>query len=416
VLGTTVWRRVLGVDRATVIERVEVDERENAVVAHVRPRRDSKRRCGRCGQVAPLYDRGEGRRRWRAIDLGAVMCLLESDAPRVDCPTHGPTVAQVPWARHGAGHTRDFDDLAAWLVTHTPKSAVSELLRIAWRTVGSIIDRVVADGRAAHDPFDGLRRIGIDEISYKRGHRYLMIVVDHDTGRLVWAGIGRDKKTLVGFFDLLGAKRCKKIRLVSADAAEWIADLVRDRCKRATLCTDGFHVVAWATEALDEVRREVWNAARRQGMRSYAKELKGARYALWKNPEDLTSRQEAKLAWISAANTRLYRAYLLKEQLRVAIRLKGRRAIAMIHAWLAWAARCRISAFVELGRRIRKNLPGIEAAMRHKLSNALIESTNTKLRVLHRMAFGFKKPEHLVALSLLDRGGYCPPLPGRNAA
>lgn len=415
-LGTTVWRRVLGVDRATVIERVEVDERENAVVAHVRPRRDSKRRCGRCGQVAPLYDRGEGRRRWRAIDLGAVRCLLESDAPRVDCPTHGPTVAQVPWARHGAGHTRDLDDLAARLVTHAPRSAVSELLRIAWRTVGSIIDRVVADGRAAHDPFDGLRRIGIDEISYKRGHRYLMIVVDHDTGRLVWAGIGRDKKTLEGFFDLLGKERCAKIRLVSADAAEWIADLVRDRCKRATLCTDGFHVVAWATEALDEVRREVWNAARRQGMRGFARELKGARYASWKNPEDLTERQEGKLAWISAVNRRLYRAYLLEEQLRVAIRLKGRRAIAMIHTWLAWAARSRIAAFVELGRRIRKNLPGIEAAMRHKLSNALIESTDTKIRVLHRMAFGFKKPEHLVALALLDRGGYCPRLPGRNAA
>jgi transposase len=407
---------VLGVDRATVIERVEVDEEANAVVAHVRPRRDSRRRCGRCDRVAPLYDRGEGRRRWRSLDLGTVMCFLESDAPRVACPEHGPTVAQVPWARHGAGHTRDFDDTAAWLVTHTSKSAVSELLRIAWRTVGSIIDRVVADGRSAHDPFDDLRRIGIDEISYKRGHRYLLVVVDHDSGRLVWAGIGRDKKTLEGFFDLLGAKRCKKIRLVSADAAEWIADVVRERCRRATLCTDGFHVVAWATDALDEVRREVWNTARRQGMRAYAKELKGARYALWKNPEDLTSRQEAKLAWVSAVNTRLYRAYLLKEQLRQAIRLKGRRAIAMIHAWLAWAARSRISAYVELGRRIRKNLPGIEAAMRHKLSNALIESTNTKLRVLHRMAFGFKKPEHLVALGLLDRGGYCPPLPGRDAA
>jgi len=416
VLGITVWRRVLGVDRATVIESVEVDEGANAVVAYVRPRQGSKRRCGRCGTRAPLYDRGEGRRRWRALDLGTVRCLLEADAPRVACPTHGPTVAQVPWARHGAGHTRDFDDTAAWLVTHTPKSAVSGLMRIAWRTVGSIIDRVVAEGRAAHDPFEGLRRIGIDEISYKRGHRYLLVVVDHDSGRLVWAAVGRDKRALRGFFDLLGTERCSKIRLVSADAAEWIADVVAERCRRAVLCTDGFHVVAWATEALDTVRREVWNTARRQGMRGYARELKGARYALWKNPEDLTERQEAKLAWISAANTRLYRAYLLKEQLRVAIRLKGRRAIAMIHAWLRWAARSRIAAFVELGRKIRKNLPGIEAAMRHKLSNALIESTNTKLRVLHRMAFGFKKPEHLIALALLDRGGYCPSLPGRQAS
>lgn len=273
-LGTNVWRRVLGVDRATVIEAVEEDGDES-VVAHVRPRRDSKRRCGRCGVRAPGYDQGEGRRRWRALDMGTVRCYLESDAPRVDCATHGPTVAQVPWARHGAGHTYDFDDQAAWLVTHTAKSTLCELLRIAWRTVGSIIDRVVTDGRAAHDPFDGLRRIGLDEISYKRGHRYLVVAVDHDTGRLIWAAVGKNKKTLEAFFDLVGEERCKKIRLVSADAAEWIADVVHERCANATLCTDGFHVVQWATGALDEVRREVWNEARRGGMTEHAKELKG---------------------------------------------------------------------------------------------------------------------------------------------
>jgi transposase len=190
----------------------------------------------------------------------------------------------------------------------------------------------------------------------------------------------------------------------------------RERCQNATLCTDGFHVVAWATDALNQVRREVWNQARRAGMRQHAAELKGCRYALWKNPEDLTARQETKPAWIATVNTRLYRAYLLKEQLRAIIRLKGRRALVMLDAWLAWASRCRIEVFVELGRRIRKNRPGIEAALTHNLSNALIESTNTKIRVLHRMAFGFKKPEHLIALAFLDRGGYCLPLPGREAA
>ena len=180
-LGANVWRRMLGVDKATVIESVEVDEEANAVVAHVRPRKATKRRCGRCGVRAPGYDQGEGRRRWRCLDLGTVMCFLEADSPRVSCPTHGPTVAQVPWARHGAGHTRDFDDEVAWLVTHTAKSTVCSMMRVAWRTVGSVVSRVVADGRAAHDPFDGLRRIGIDEISYKRGHRYLTICVDHDS-------------------------------------------------------------------------------------------------------------------------------------------------------------------------------------------------------------------------------------------
>jgi transposase len=415
VLGSNVWRTVIGVDRGTVIEAVEEDG-DDTVVVHVRPRRDSKRRCGRCGVRAPGYDQGEGRRRWRAIDLGTVRCLLEADAPRVDCPSHGPTVAQVPWARHGAGHTRDLDDLAAWLVTHTAKSTLCELLRVAWRTVGSIVERVVADGRAARDPFAGRRRIGIDEICYKKGHRYLLVVVDHDTGRLVHAAVGANKKTLNVFFDLVGDERLNKMALVSADAVPWITEVVGKRCQNATVCIDGFHVVKWATDALDKVRREVWNEARRSGMKAYAGDLKGARYALWKNPEDLTARQEAKLAWIASTNTKLYRAYLLKEQLRAIIAVKGTRALKMLDAWLAWAARCRIPAFVDVDRSIRNNRDGIEAALINNLSNALVESTNTKIRVLHRMAFGFKKPEHLIALALLDRGGYCPPLPGRPAA
>jgi transposase len=415
-LTANVWRKLLGVDRATVIESIDFDEEAESVVVHVRPRRSTKRRCGLCGRRAPGYDQGHGRRNWRAMDLGVLLCHLQSDSPRVNCPEHGPTVAQVPWARHGAGHTRDFDDQVAWLVTHTSKSAVVDLMRVAWRTVGSIISRVVDDGRAAHDPFDNLTRIGIDEISYKRGHRYLTIVVDHDSGRLVWAAVGRDKATLNKFFDLVGDERCAKIRLVSADGASWIGDVVAERAKNATLCIDSFHVCQWASKALDEVRRQVWNEARKGGMSQHAKGLKDSRYALWKNPEDLTARQEAKLAWIAKLNSPLYRAYLMKEQLRIAIRTKGVLALCMLDEWLAWAQRCRIPAFVELGRKIRRNIAGIEAAMLNNLSNALVESTNTKLRVLHRMAFGFKQPEHLIALALLDRGGYCPPLPGRQAA
>jgi transposase len=288
-LGANVWRRMLGVDRATVIEDIDFDEEADSVVIHVRPRRSTKRRCGQCGVRAPGYDQGDGRRNWRTLDLGTLLCHLQADSPRVDCPEHGPTVAQVPWARHGAGHTREFDDQLAWLVTHTAKSTVVDLMRVAWRTVGSIISRVVADGRAAHDSFDGLVRIGIDEISYKRGHRYLTIVVDHDSGRLVWAAVGRDKKTLNKFFDLVGDDRCAKIRLVSADGAGWIGDVVAERCANATLCIDAFHVCQWASKALDEVRRDVWNEARKGGMSQHAKELKGCRYALWRNPEDLTA-------------------------------------------------------------------------------------------------------------------------------
>lgn len=324
-------------------------------------------------------------------------------------------VARVPWARHEARHTRAFDDQAAWLATHCAKSAVSELLRVAWRTVGAIVTRVVADARAASDPFANLERIGIDEISYRRGARYLSVVVDHDSGRLVWAAAGRDRKTLRTFFDALGAERCLRIRLVSADAAEWIATVVAERCPNATLCTDPFHVVQWATDALDLVRRETWNEARRGGQKAVASELKGARFALWKNPEDLTRRQKAKLASIAKTNERLYRAYLLKEQLRQVFHLPTEQALALLEQWLAWARRCRIPAFVKLARSVAAHRAGIAAALTHRLSNALVESVNTKIRLITRVAFGFHSPDALIALAMLGLGRYCPPLPGRSS-
>jgi transposase len=409
-----VWARVLGVESDVVIEGVEFDEVVAEVVVSCRLRKGASRRCGRCHRRCGRYDRGEGRRRWRSLDAGTVRVFIEADAPRVSCPDHGVTVAAVPWARHTAGHTRAFDDQVAWLVTHCSKTAVVELMRVAWRTVGAIAGRVVDDARAARDPFDGLARIGIDEISYRRGHKYLMVVVDHDTGRLVWAAAGHDRKTLQTFFDLLGPERAAKIRLVSADAAEWIGDVAVAACTNATLCLDPFHIVRWASQALDVVRRWVWNLLRRLGLGGHAAQLKGCRYALWKNPQDLTSRQAGKLAWIAKHNSTLYRAYLLKEQLRLVFQHRGGEAVTMLDAWLAWARRSQIPAFIELYHRIKKNRAGIIASVTHGLSNGLTESINTKLRLLTRIAYGFRSTDNLIALCLLDRGGHCPPLPGRT--
>jgi transposase len=231
---------------------------------------------------------------------------------------------------------------------------------------------------------------------------------------LIWAAVGRDEKTLRTFFDELGEERCAAITLVSADAAQWIANVVGERCPNATLCLDPFHICQWASKALDEVRREVWNAARRGGQTAVARELKDARFALWKNPEDLTQRQQAKLATIEKTNQPLYRAYLLKEQLRQVFHLRGRPAMRLLEDWLVWARRCRLPAFVKLARSITEHRVGIEAALVHDLSNARVESMNTRLRLLTRIAFGFRSPDALIALAMLSLGGYCPPLPGRS--
>ena len=429
--NASLWRALLGIEN-TVVEDVEFDEEAQVLVAHVRPRRASRGRCGTCGSTASWYDRGQGRRRWRGLDMGTIQVFVEADAPRVNCPVHGPTVRQVPWARHGAGHTRCFDQQVAWLATQCSKRAITELMRIAWRTVASIITRVWADTAAGVDALAGLQRIGIDEISYKRRHKYLTVVVDHDSGRLVWACPGRERATVHAFFDALeasGQGRCAQITHVSADGAEWIADVVRDRCPTAVRCADPFHVVGWATEALDAVRREAWNTARRgghtrnhgwaHGRRSTvstgpALALRRARYALWKNPENLTDRQRVKLEWIAKTDPRLYRAYLLKEGLRTIFKLPADQAGEALDSWVAWARRCRIESFVTLQRRIVGHRTQILASIAHGLSNGLIESVNTKIRLITRIAFGFAHPGPLIALAMLTLGGHRPTLPGRQ--
>jgi transposase len=409
VRGIRVWARLLGLQRA-VVEDVWIGDEGELVVA-ARPGWRERDRCGVCRRRAPGFDLGEGRRRWRALDLGTTFAFVEADAPRVRCRRHGVVVCAVPWARHRSRFTTGFEDQVSWLVVNTSKTAVAELMRIAWRTVGAICERVAAESQRETDLLDGLRRIGIDEISQRKGQRYLTVVVDHDSGRLVWATAGRDRKTVEAFFDALGQTRCKQLELVSCDMAGWIAGPVADRLPDAVRCVDPFHVVMLATDALDEIRREVWNDARKAGEVTAARDLKGARFALRKNPENLTDRQAAKLSSIKATNKRLYRAYLLKEQLRQIYRLPARDAIKLLDEWIRWARRCRLPSFVKLARTITAQRAGIVAAIEHALSNARVEAINTQIRMITRRAYGFHSPDALIALAMLSLAGLCPPLP-----
>jgi transposase len=192
---------------------------EGEIVVAVRPTWRERDRCGMCRRRSPGFDLGEGCRRWRALDLGTTLAFVEADAPRVTCRRHGVVVCAVPWARHTSRFTRAFEDQAAWLAVNTSKTAVAELMRVAWRTVGAICARVAAEAGREVDLLAGLRRIGIDEISHRTGQRYLTVVVDHDSGRLVWAAAGRDRKTVERFLDELGEERCNQIELVSCDMA-----------------------------------------------------------------------------------------------------------------------------------------------------------------------------------------------------
>ena len=420
--------------RDTIVEGVD-DTDPTVVVVRVRPVRRWAGRCGVCRRRCPGYDRGVGRRRWRAVDLGLIRAVVEADAPRVSCREHGVVVGYVPWARHGAGHTRVFDQTVAWLATQTSKTAVTQLMRISWRTVGAIVARVWADCERLRDRWGGLRRLGIDEVSYKRGHRYLTVVVDHDTGHLLWAAPGRDSATLHQFFDLLGPDRCALITHVSADGAPYISTVVKATCPNAVRCADPFHVVGWATEVLDTVRRNIIGQARRHARRRAVDQmdagspptvpsfppavdpvtgLTGVRWALLKNPEDLTENQQVKLEWIALTDPDLHRAYLLKEGLRLVFKLPLDEATEALDNWTDWARTARIPLFAHLARRITAHRSSILAAIEHHMSNGRVESVNGKIRLITRIAYGFASPQPLIALAMLRLSGHRPTLPGRG--
>lgn len=408
-----VWARLLGATGAVVLS-VDWDEDRGALVAQVKRLARGRRRCGVCHRRCGRYDAGEGRRLWRAPDLGTTIAYLEAEAPRVQCSEHGVVVAEVPWARHDARFTRVFDDQTTWLAVHASKSTLAELMRVTWRTVVNIIERVVGDREGDQDRLEGLTTIGIDEVSFRKGHRYLTVVVNHDNRRVLWCAEGRDEVTLERFFTLLGPERSKRIKIVSADGASWIHNVVKRRCPKAVICLDTYHVVSWATLALDKVRRQVWNDARRTGQDTQAAALKGARYALWKNPPDLTLRQKATLATIAQTNKPLYRAYLLKEQLRLLLKQPIKVALKLLEAWLKWARRSRLLPFIKLARSITNHRADIEQTLRHGITNARVEALNNRIRLLTRIAFGFHSAQPLIAMVMLALGGLCPPLPGRS--
>jgi len=336
--------------------------------------------------------------------------FLEAPAPRVACRTHGVLVARVPWARHGSRFTAAFEEQTAWLSAHAAKTTVSALMRTSWRSVTSMVARVVAEARAGTDRLEGLRRIGIDDKSYKKGHKYLMVVVDHDTGRVVWAREGRDQDTVRAFFDDLGPARAARLSHVSCDGAMWIHDVITERAGQALICMDGFHVLQWATEAVDEVRRRITREAKTAGQPVVTGPT---RWALLKSPPALSGAQRATLAQIKKTNGPLYRAYLIKEQLRQAFAAKGETGRALLAGVISWATRSRIPEMVKLAASLKTYQNTIRNTLDSGVNNGRVEATNTHIQTLINRAYGYRTAEALIAMIELKHGGLCPDLPGR---
>jgi transposase len=359
-------------------------------------------RCSECGRtVRAIHDRYADRR-WRHLDLAGMQLFLRCDVRRVNCGRCGVRVERVPWAAPGSWFTYAFEDQVGYLAQRTDQTTVCELMRIAWTTVGDIAGRVV-NRHGPHDRLDGLVRIGIDELSVRRHHKYITVIVDHDTSRVVWAAEGKTASDVDAFFAELGPERCAQIRVVTLDMSKAYAKAVTQACPQATQALDRFHVQRLVHDALDQVRRaEVRDVDDPDDRRA----LKKTRWALQKNPWNLTGVECHKLSELPRVNRRLYRAYLLKEALLAVLdRQQVNVARRKLDEWLAWACRSRLAPFCKLARTIRDAAGGILAYVRTGLSNGRTEALNGKIRTITRRAYGFHNASALIALVYLCCAG-----------
>lgn len=401
---TTAFKRLLRLDDVNV---TAVEWFTHLVVVTVVLRR-RRLWCPQCGfKTSARYDRRDMPSRWRHLDLGVWQVEVRCTLRRLRCPTHGVVVEQVPFARPGAHLTRDFDDLLAWLATRMDKTAISRLCRVSWRTVGRACQRVVT-AELDPDRLDGLFRIGVDEISWRKHHKYLTLVVDHDRACVVWGAEGKDTKTLDGFFDQLGPQRAAMIEAVSMDLGPAFLKSVQadGHAPQALVCADVFHLVKLVGDALDEVRRELWQQLRLLPDDRYAKAFKGARWALLKNPADLTDNQAAQLAKIRRTRGGIWRAYEMKEQFRAIFTagLAPADAIAQLDRWCTRALRSRLAPFIKAARTMRDRRPIIINAIEQGISNGRVEGLNTKVRLIIRRGYGFHSANAALALVMLSCG------------
>lgn len=364
--------------------------------------------CPHCGFTTSVcHDVRPGMSRWRHLDLGTWRVEIQARLRRLRCPTHGVVVEGVPFARPGAHLTTDFDDLLAWLATRMDKTSVARLCRVSWRTVGRACERVVA---TEVDPgrLDGLFRIGVDEISWRRHHKYLTLVVDHDRAQVVWGAPGKDSATLDRFFDELGPTRSAQIQAVSMDLGPAFLKSVTapGHAPQAVVCADVFHLVKLVGDALDEVRRDLWQTLRRLPDERYARDFKGARWALLKNPEDLTEGQAAQLRKIKRNRGGIWRAYEMKEQFRAVFAgdLEAGEAIVLLDRWITRASRSRLAPFVKAAKTMRERRGIIVNAIEAGISNGRVEGLNTKVRLIIRRGYGFHSAEAALALVMLACG------------
>jgi transposase len=373
--------------KAHFVIKVEEDEAAKELVIHLDRREHRRLHCGECGRaalrIAPMR---RPERRWRDLALREHVIVLVYAPCRVHCPRCGLRVERVPWADKWQRVTHALARAVAALARELTWSAVAHHFRLNWKTIATVVEGVVLWG-LQHRRWEPLHVIGIDEVSRRKGQRYVTIVYDLSRGRVVWVGRDRDAATMERFFTWLGPRRARAIRTVCCDMWSVYIDAVETHLPQAALVFDRFHVSQYLSRAVDEVRRQTWREL--QGAEKV--EFKHTRFLWLKNPENLAPDERTRLSALLRLNSPIVKAYLLKEDLR---RFWTYRYTAWAGAhllqWLWRASHSRLEPFQKLARMLRAHLDGILVWIKLRVSNGALEGMNNKVKVISHRAYGYR--------------------------
>jgi transposase len=372
-------------------------EEEGRLVLEVdiQPRANSKAVCSVCGHRRPGYDR-LAPRRFEFVPLWGILVFFVYMMRRVDCPKCGVVVEAVPWAAGKSQLTTTY----AWFLARWAKrltwTEVARSFHTSWDSVYRAVKMAVEWGRARVD-LSGVTAIGVDEMAWAKGHEYVTVVyqLDEERRRLLWIGGKRRAKTLLGFFRWFGKDRTANLRFICSDMWKPYLKVIAKKAGHALHVLDRFHIAMHLSKAIDKVRAE---EARRLAAGGYEPVLKRTRWLLLKRPENLTAKQDAKLADLLRYNLRSVRAYLLKEDLQglwdyVSPHWAGQ----FMDRWCTRVMRSQLEPMKRVARMLRAHRPLILNWFRAKgtMSSGAVEGLNGKAKVATRKAYGFKSQETL---------------------
>lgn len=397
----TLYERILGLEAPWFVDTVELDVSDDAVVVHLGVDEGAPLSCPACGRVCPRYDKR--RRRWRHLDTCQYQTYVVAEVPRVECAEHGVRMIDVDWAAPGSRFTAMFEVLIIEWLRDSSIAAVARHFRMSWTAVDGVMQRAVARGLKRRELLD-IKRIGVDEIAFKKRHNYVTVITNHQ-GHVLAVEDDRSKASLSKFYDRLTPEQKAQIESISMDMAPAYISATLEAIPGAErkIAFDKFHVAQALGKAVDAIRKD----EHRELMRvRRADDLKGQRYLWLTNSRNLGRAQRKRIQTLSAIAAKTGRAWAIKEYAMSLWDYASRGwALRAWNKWLSWAIRSRLKPIKTVAQMIKERLWGILNAIILKADNAMAESVNSKIKALKAKARGYRNRFRYKTAILFHYGG-----------